>query len=151
MPVAGVRFIPVVLAMPPYILFDEDDADRMLWMLPSAAREQFQLYAEDQHELVMQLSGKPANPVLVKQAKCMYLQDWCNFVGDRIEEQSPDYQCMMDSGAYLLSRPLDMNAYFVFHYIQHMAPLVERYVLWPYQTWAVWNPRGQGKRLVRVF
>jgi hypothetical protein len=136
--------------MPPYILYDEDDANRMLEMLPGAAREQFAMYVEDLHEMVMGLFGKPANPVLVKQAKCIYLQDWCTFVSDRIEEESPDYQHLMESGEHLLSRPLDMNAYFVFHYIQHMAPLVERYVLWPYQTWAVWNPPSQGKRLVRA-
>ena len=135
--------------MPLYTIYEEAEADRMIAMLPSGAREQIEVYMQDEQGTSMDEHGCPLDPLLVKQLKSMYLQDWCKFVSRLIERHSSDYYELIDSEEYKWDGPFDIGVDSALDYIKHTAPLVERYVDWCHHTWAIWNPPGRGKRLGR--
>jgi hypothetical protein len=133
--------------MPLYDIYEEAEADRMIAMLPSGARDQFEAYMECEQQECMDERGCPLHPLLVKQLKSIYLQDWCKLVCGFIEEEDGEYHDLLDSGEYKWVNSFEIGVDSAFDYIQHTAPLVERYVDWAFHTWAIWNPPGRGKCL----
>ena len=133
--------------MPFYDIYEEAEADRMIAMLPSGAREQFEVYMECEQQECMDERGCPLHPLLVKQLKSMYLQDWCQLVCGFIAEESCNYHDLLNSGEYKWNGPFEIGVDSALEYVEHTAPLVERYVDWCDHTWAIWNPPGRGNRL----